>query len=301
MPDATSPLPDLLAEFVGTYLPARNMAPLTRKTYGELVGRLVAWLGEHGILTPRQVELRTLNAYLAHLDGQRLAGSTRRKYVYGIKLFFRFLEAHGHAAGNVTTCLIPPALESKEPRVLTMAEYRRLREVVRDQTRDAAIVEVLLQTGIRLGELARLRLDDISVPQRIGVAADAAGSLSVRQGKGRKDRTVTLNHRACEALAAYLQVRPGATLFREVFLTKHRKPMKPRAYQAMLERSFAKAGIERAHPHTLRHTFGTHMVKAGANLRSVQEMMGHSDLKTTSRYVSLARTQMDKEMQTHAL
>lgn len=145
MPDATSPLPDLLAEFVGTYLPARNMAPLTRKTYGELVGRLVAWLGEHGIMTPCQVELRTLNAYLAHLDGQRLAGSTRRKYVYGIKLFFRFLEAHGHAAGNVTTCLIPPALESKEPRVLTMAEYIGLREVVRDQTRDAAIVEVLLQ------------------------------------------------------------------------------------------------------------------------------------------------------------
>lgn len=297
----TPPLSPLLVEFQATYLPARNFAPLTRTTYGALVAHFVDWCARVGITAPRDVELGTLNTYLADLDGKGLTGATRRKYVYAIKLFFGFLDDHKHVPYNVARQLVPPVLESKEPRVLSTAEYTRLRNAVRGQARDAAIVEVLLQTGIRLGELARLRLDDLYIPETIGTAADKAGSLTVRQGKGRKDRTITLNHRACEALAAYLKVRPADTPYREVFLSKHRKPLKPRAYQALLDRAFDKAGIERAHPHTLRHTFGTHMVRAGANLRSVQEMMGHSDLKTTSRYVSLARQQMDKDIQSHAL
>jgi len=299
--DTLPPLPELETEFRETYLPSRNLAPLTRTTYSQLVATFVVWLAEHGITSPAKVELRNLNAFLAHLDNRGLAGSTRRKYVYALKLFFQFLEDHQHVSQNVALRLIPPATESKQPRVLTTTEYTRLRDVVRYQTRDAAIVELLLQTGIRLGEIARIKLDDLYVPKKISAAADNAGSLTVRQGKGRKDRTVTLNHRACEALIAYLKVRPADTPYQEVFLTKHRRPMQPRAYQMMLERSFARAGIERAHPHTLRHTFGTHMVKSGANLRSVQEMMGHSDLKTTSRYIALAREQMDKDMQTHAL
>lgn len=298
---APAPLPQLEVEFREIYLPSRNFAVLTRETYTQLVTTFVAWLAQHGITSPAKVELRTLNTFLAHLDKRGLAGATRRKYVYALKLFFQFLAAHRHIPRNVASALLPPASESKQPRVLTTAEYLRLRAAVHDQTRDAAIVELFLQTGIRLGEIARLRLDDIYVPEEISTTPDNAGSLTVRQGKGRKDRTVSLNYRACEVLAAYLRERPTDTPFRDIFLTKHRKPMKPRAYQAMLERSFAKAGIERAHPHTLRHTFGVHSLKKGASLRSVQEMLGHADIKTTSLYVGLAREQMDKDMQAHAL
>lgn len=297
----TPPLVTLRDEFQATYLPARNFAPLTRRTYGDRVAHFVAWCARAGMTSPHAISLGTLNAYLAHLDGQGLAGATRRKYVYALKLFFGFLKDHRYVSQNVALGLVPPAQELKEPRVLSTTEYMRLRDAVRDQARDAAIVEVLLQTGIRLGELARLRLDDLSIPTAITESTHDAGALTVRQGKGRKDRTITLNHRACEALAAYLQVRPADVPYCEVFLSKHRTPMKPRAYQAMFDRAFDKAGIARAHLHTLRHTFGTHMVKAGADLHSVQEMMGHANLNTTSRYVSLAREQMDKDMQEHAL
>jgi len=299
--DTPPPLSQLEIEFREIYLPSRNLAPLTRETYTQLVATFVAWLDQHGITSPAKVELRTLNAFLAHLDRRRLAGATRRKYCYAVKLFCQFLADHRYAPRNAALGLMTPVSESKQPRVLTTAEYLRLRSTVRDQTRDAAIVELFLQTGIRLGEISRLRLDDLYVPAQISNAADNAGSLTIRQGKGRKDRTVSLNHRACEVLSTYLQVRPADTPFREIFLTKHRKPMQPRAYQAMLERSFAKAGIERAHPHTLRHTFGVHAIKQGASLRSVQEMLGHADPKTTSLYVGLAREQMDKDMQAHAL
>lgn len=302
--DTMSPsptLPELLADFEASYLPARNFAPLTRTTYLHALGAFVAWAGARGVHSAGDVGLRTLDAFLAHLDGRGLAGSTRRKYVYALKLFFAYLESRGHVPANVALKLLPPETEIKDPRVLSAEEYRRLRDQVRFKARDAAIVEVFLQTGLRLGELARLQLHDVYVPKKISAAADNAGSLTVRQGKGRKDRTLALNHRACEALAAYQAVRPADASTSALFLNKYRQPMGARSIQKMLAKHFEAAGIERGHPHALRHTFGTHSVKAGASLRVVQEMLGHKNLATTSRYIGLAREQMDKEMQANAL
>ena len=176
-----------------------------------------------------------------------------------------------------------------------------MKEAVAYQARDRAIVEVLLQTGIRLGELARLTLGDVALPSRISRDPEHVGELRVRQGKGRKDRTIALNHKACGALREYLRGRPADAPTQALFLTKFGTPMGSRAIQQMLGKYLAEAEIRDASPHALRHTFGTHMVKSGANLRSVQEMMGHADLKATSIYVSLARELMNKDVQTHAL
>ena len=294
-------LSGLLVDFETTYLPARNFAALTRSTYLHAVRGFVAWTEAQGIDSPAAVELGTLDAFLAHLDARSLAGSTRRKYVYALKLFFAYLESRGHVPVNVALKVVPPETEVKDPRVLTAEVYRRLRDQVRFKPRDAAIVEVMLQTGLRLGELARLRLDDVYVPKRISAAADNAGSLTVVQGKGRKDRTVALNHRACEAIAAWLLVRPADAPTRTLFLNKYRESMGVRSVQKMLAKHFQAADIKLGHPHALRHTFGTHAVKSGVSLRVVQEMLGHKNLATTSRYVSLAREQMDKEMQANPL
>jgi site-specific recombinase XerD len=130
------------------------------------------------------------------------------------------------------------------------------------------------------------------------------GNLRIARGKGRKQRELPLNYWACRALKAYLAVRPGARAAAStapLFLNKYGTALSPRPIQKMLEKYLAEAGIEGASPHALRHTFATHMVKSGAQLRSVQEMLGHTDLKTTSIYVSLAREQMEKDVQRHAL
>lgn len=158
----------------------------------------------------------------------------------------------------------------------------------------------MLQTGIRLAELSRLTLRDVTLPQTISPSPKHIGELRVAQGKGRKDRAISLNHLACGALITYLQVRPQVETS-ALFVSKFKRPIAPRGFQWILEQHFQAAGIDRATVHALRHTFGTQSVKAGMNPRVVQAMMGHANLATTSRYVSLARELMDEEVQKFAL
>ncbi len=152
---------------------------------------------------------------------------------------------------------------------------------------------------MRLSEVGRLGVSDVVLPARVGREKDGAGSVRIF-GKGRRERIVTLNWKACKALRSYLAVRPklGHTT---IFITKFGEPMGPRAIQDVVKKYLKEAGIENASVHTLRHTFGTHQVKKGTNLRVVQEAMGHADLKTTSVYVHLARDLMDEQLQANAL
>lgn len=128
----------------------------------------------------------------------------------------------------------------------------------------------------------------------------AIGWLRVH-GKGRKERTVTLNSRACEALSAYLATRTDAGKGAPLFASRRGARLTPRGSQRIVHKPMTSAGITGANVHTLRHTFATHTVRKGTNLRVVQEALGHSSLQTTSRYVSLARELMDQQLEANAL
>lgn len=132
------------------------------------------------------------------------------------------------------------------------------------------------------------------------LAIETSGLVHVRGGKGRKDRTLPLNYKACKALRAYLKIRPRVE-YDNLFISKFREPLGPRGVQEMVQEYLEEAGIQGASVHSLRHTFGTQHVAKGTSLRTVQEALGHKGLKTTSVYVSLAREVMNKEMQEHAL
>jgi len=303
METVTSPLKldQVFTEYTDVYLAARNLAAKTRVDYTIDVTQLLTFLRDRRIIHVARLDLSQLNAYLAHLDVLELSGYTRRRKVSTIKSFCSFLESMGYVQKDPAKRLIPPKRESTTPRVLTEHEYKRLQLAVANQPRDAAIIEVLLQTGIRLSELAGLSLTDIEIPQKISKDADNVGSLLVRRGKGRKDRVIALNYKACRALRSYLHIRPRDTFTQGLFISKFKRPVTPRGIEWIVNKYFDEAGIQRASVHSLRHTFGTHMVKKGTNLRVVQEAMGHKDLKTTSLYVGLAREQMNKEMQENAL
>ncbi len=293
-------LREALRDYGDVHMASRNMALRTRAEYARDLKDLVGFLEANcGLSDVGAVELRHLENYLAGLDRRGLSGASRRRKVAAIRSLFGFLEGHGYTVSNVGSRLRPPGREEREPRVLTEAEYRRLQDACRFHPRDQAIIELFLQTGMRLSELARLTVADLDLPAKVGRDKGGAGSVRIL-GKGRRERTVTLNWKACKAVKSYLATRSGAA-GPSVFITKFGAPMGPRAIQDTVKKYLREAGIEHASVHTLRRTFGTHMVKKGTNLRVVQEAMGHSDLKTTSVYVHLARDLMDEQLQANAL
>ena len=291
-------LPEALGAYERIYMPSRNFAPKTRQSYGDDIRELVLFLGAGGCTESSDVSFTRLQGYLADLDRRKLAGATRRRKTYAVKSFFTFLHRSGHLPSNPAEQLIPPRSEQKEPRVLSRSEYQALLRACSHHTRDAAIIELLLQTGIRLSELTRLELCDVELPGRITRDADTVGRLHIL-GKGRKDRWLPLNHKVCRALKTWLEVRPTATA--ALFVTKFGQPIGPRAVQQLVRRYLTEVGITGASVHTLRHTFATHHVAQGTSLRTVQDVLGHASLKTTSIYVQLAQEAVKRELQQHAL
>jgi len=236
--------------------------------------------------------------YLSQAERLGLRGATRARKLAALRSFFGYLEEAGHISASPVRGIPRPKQEVNEPRVLTAAEYGRLRAAAGGNPRCRAVVELFLQTGIRLSEAARLTNEDIGLPEAQGLPA--IGWLRVH-GKGRKERTVTLNSRACEALSAYLATRTDTGKGAPLFASRGGARLTPRGIQRIVRKLLTSAGITGASVHTLRHTFATHTVRKGTNLRVVQEALGHSSLQTTSRYVSLARELMDQQLEANAL
>lgn len=192
------------------------------------------------------------------------------------------------------------AYTSMMPRVLSEGEYKRLLLAVSHEPRDAAIIELLLQTGMRLSELAQLTLSAVTLPTKITKDEGSVGAVHIR-GKGRRERIITLNWKACKAVRAYLNQRPKDARDPHLFLTKFGLGIGPRSIENIVSKYLDDAGISGASTHTLCHTFATQHVKRKTSLRVVQEALGHASLATTSIYVGLARELMDKELQQNAL
>jgi site-specific recombinase XerD len=296
-PAPTLPFPEAMDLF-RDYMAFRNLAHRTRVEYTTDLRMLFQWLEQtKQIADLSKVRLTNLEDFLAYMDRLGFAGSSRRRKTVSIKALFAFLSARGYLSQDPARELIPPRAETQEPRVLSEAEYKRLLDVVRYHTRDRAIIELILQTGMRLSEVARLPLQSLEVPAKAN--RDSFGSVTII-AKGRKTRTVFLNSRACQALRAYLNERPDINS-QYLFVTKFKTAITPRSIERAVDKHLKAANISDASVHTLRHTFATHHVKKGTNLKSVQEMLGHASLETTNMYVHLAKEQLAKEMQENAL
>lgn len=281
------------------YMASRNLAPRTRVEYQTDLVQLIDFLNTHAYPGPAEIGLSHLQAFLAELDVRGLTGVTRRRKTASIKAFFGYLTSINLIPRDIAQQLVPPEREYNEPRFLTTQEYQALLRACAHEPRDAAIIELILQTGIRLSEVARLTVDDVELPARINRDPANTGSLYV-QGKGRKNRTLPLNYKACQALKAWLTIRPDVDHL-SLFVTKFHEPVGQRAVERVVEKYVRAAGLHNVSVHTLRHTFATHHVMKGTNLKTVQEALGHADLKTTSIYVSTAKTAMRRELQHNAL
>jgi site-specific recombinase XerD len=268
-----------LDDYKNIYMPYRNFAERTRVEYSNDLEDLVRFLEKFGVGKVGNLKLAQIERYLAELEIRGYAGATRKRKTVTIRSFLKFLYQDRYIVSNIAKLVIPPFIDNKLPAFLTEAEYNRLRNACASNARDAAIVELLLQTGIRLSELTRLTIDDIEL-------YDAGGEIRIRGGRGKEDRTLPLNTKANQALSAYLGQRPG-TNSHFLLLNRFGEPLGDRGVQKMLKKYLVRAGLDRASVHTLRHTFGVQHIAKGASLKTIQDVMGHKDPRSTAIYVSL--------------
>jgi integrase/recombinase XerD len=262
---------------------AASRAPRTVSAYRRDLRFFRDWLGR----PVADAELDELERYVAELRGQGLAAATIARRVAAIRSFFRHQTLLGRVQENPAAALELPRRRRQLPRTLSPGEAERLLEAAAGTTpralRDRALAELLYGAGLRVSEAVGLDRTGVDLEQRLVRAI----------GKGDRERVVPIGREAAEALRRYL-ARGRPYLDRrhrpEVFLNAQGGPL-TRAGAFLILRSLAeKAGLEpgRVHPHLLRHSFATHLLEGGADLRSVQEMLGHADLSTTELYTHVS-------------
>lgn len=291
----TESLQESLKEYKSGYMAARNLAGRSRVEYETDVTKFLSFVKGLGVGEIEDIEPRHIHAYMAEFDRQGLAGATRRKKLVIIKNFFAWLKAVRFIDTDPAKRIIPPQRDDKEPRVLTQKEYRRLLKAAK-KPRQRAIIQLLLQTGIKLSEIQRLRLSDIVVPKKI--TKDTLGTMLIR-GK-QEMRVIPLNFRACKALASWLAVRPSVKSD-AVFVSNYCKPLSARQYQRMVKKCLKLAGIKGASVHTLRHTFGAHHLARGADAKTVKKLMGVKTGDTIKLYLDLVKRQQVQAVRRHPL
>ena len=271
----------------------RNASPLTLKSYEEDLIALVLYLEEVEERPVKIVEVTTLDLrrFIAQLQEEGYAKSTISRKLACLRSFFRFAVREGWIEANIAKPLRNPRAGRKLPHFLSAEEIAKLLESPPSNTpsglRDREILETMYSSGLRVSELVGLGLEDIDFP---------AGLIRVR-GKGRKERLSPLGSYAQKALKKWIAKRnpdpqAGKDHTSAVFLNRFGRRLTSRSVGRMLEKCLKQCGLDqRTSPHTLRHSFATHLLDRGADIRSVQELLGHKSLITTQIYthVSTAR------------
>jgi integrase/recombinase XerD len=296
--------PDALAVWRDAYiesLGARNYAEGTLEGRRDALKVFLAWAAERDLTRAGQVTRPILESYQRWLwrctkaNGQRLGWSTQRNRLGTLKDFFRWVTRQDVILHNPASEVELPRMEKRLPQaVLTLPEVERLLAVpdVTDPLgiRDRTMLEMFYSTGIRRTELCRIELPDVSTERR---------TLHVRLGKGKKDRVVPIGARAVHWLEHYLQaVRPRLCLdtrTQALFLTGYGGPFNPDVVSRMVAAWLAKAGLKRKGCcHILRHTCATHMLENGADIRFIQQLLGHEKLDTTAIYTEVSIKQLQE-------
>lgn len=226
--------------------------------------------------------------FIEHLKENGYTTKSISRKLNSIRTFCRFAVERKIIRQNPATNVPHPKIENKLPRVLSTQEYRALRDVCREDKRLYSIVELLLQTGLKIGELCRLHLSDIIYDNNGKPIA-----LKIRKYESTPEREVNLNEAAANAILTYLEVRPKVDR-EELFLTRRGKPVLIRNIRFYLEKAFKKAGIEGATVNDLRNTFIAHQLARGASIILISKMVGHKRISTTERYANLLGININK-------
>ena len=267
----------------------RGMADNTVQAYGRDLERFANWAALIRFTGYSKPTLKDLARYVAFLHDEKLAPPSIARHLVSLKMFYRFLKMEERADASAVDLLGSPKLWERIPQVLSPSAVDELLQSPqpgdRFYLRDKAILETLYATGCRASEVVSLKLADLYL--------DSAFCKCL--GKGSKQRVVPLGRPAIAALRAYL-AGPSDVLIRDranVFVSKSGRPLSRIFLWALVKKYCQRAGLSRkASPHTLRHSFATHVLAGGADLRTVQELLGHASIQTTQHYTHVDRDRL---------
>jgi integrase/recombinase XerD len=276
----------------------KGLSRNTLEAYSRDIVRLAGYLKSRGIETWEECRAVHLRSYLSSLRGRGLGARSIARNVVALRQFYRFLEKEEIIKENPVPASVSHRLSAKLPHALGAEEVTRLLIQPDPSTplgaRDLAMLELLYATGVRVSELVSIRTHQVNLE----------GDYLTVQGKGAKVRMVPYGKCARESLLKYLkEVRPKLLRGRvspHLFLTRSGKALTRQGFWKLIRRYALIAGIEkRVTPHILRHSFATHLLEGGADLRSVQSMLGHSDISTTQIYTHLNRSRLKEVHRRH--
>ncbi len=281
-----------LEVWIGRYLEERrreNVSAHTLRNYGTDLQQFLDYFSPPGQAPPpiAAIDVTAIREWLGDLFSHQLAAVSMRRKLAALRSFFKYLVREGVVPRNIPKLMRTPKAPQKLPQVMTAEQTNNLIDAIPNADlhrthleRDLAIFETLYGCGLRVSELCGLKVDDLDFSDR---------SLRVL-GKGRKERLVPFGGKAETALRAYVAKRaPAIPAERAVFLNHHGQPLTDRSVRAIVKfYSTYLAGDNSLHPHALRHAYATHLLSDGADLRSIQELLGHARLSTTQRYTQVS-------------
>ncbi len=286
-----------LEDYIGYLVAERGAAPATVRVYRSNLQRYIDFLGEErGIAAAEQVQRADISAYAAYLSNERkFSPSTMEQHISVIKGYHRFLVREGFSGMDPSQTIPLPRKPKALPDVISINQVATLLDQMPDSTplelRDATMLEVLYGCGLRVSELVGLDMDRIYLDEEC---------LRVL-GKGSKERIVPISGMAAQRLQQYLQdARPALSMraaapVPAVFLNARGGRLSRQTVHSVVSRAGLSIGVKDLHPHTLRHSFATHLLEGGADLRAIQEMLGHSDISTTQIYTHVQVSQLREE------
>ncbi len=292
-----------MEQLVDTYLlhlkVERGLAVNTLDSYRRDLAKFVTFLRRQGIFALEQVDRQRIMAFMDDLHKKGRAAATISRNLAAIRSFYGFLSQENMVSQNPSTELNSPKIPKRLPNILSATQVSKLLEQPKGNTagglRDKAMLELLYATGIRVSELVDLNLTDVNLDM---------GFLRCI-GKGSKERIIPMGQVAVASIRSYLQKGRGKLVgdIQEtaVFVNVHGHRLTRQGLWKILKKYVRQAGIEGdITPHTLRHSFATHLLENGADLRAVQEMLGHSDISTTQIYTQVTATHLrDVYLQSH--
>ena len=264
----------------------------TELSYKRDLCKFMAFMQERGITDIGHISQEDLKAYIRYLHERNFAASTVSRNIASIKALYQYLREEGQIEENIARELKAPRIEKKRPEILTMEEVARLLEQPSGNSdkeiRDRAMLELLYATGIRVTELISLQVRDVNLQRNRIVCRDS-----------HKERLVPFGEAARAALVRYLEEARDSMVpghgEETLFVNCSGQPMSRQGFWKLVKHYARKAGIEAdITPHTLRHSFAAHLVENGADLRSVQIMLGHSDISTTHIYANIGQDHIER-------
>jgi len=265
---------DYLDKFIAN-LKQKGKSRYTIIAYKKDIEQFLGFLAKKQFTNINEVKKETISEFIADLIANNYTKKSASRKLNSIRTFYRILKEEGIVTINPALDVAHPRFENNKPRVLSRLEYRALRDFARADKRTYAIIELFLQTGLRIGELAGLRLQDVTDKEL------------VIKGYGKnEERRIPLNKLLSQALKDYLAVRPEAQDV-HLFVTKNQKPLLIRNIRNIVDRCFREVGIENVKVNDLRNTFIAHQLAAGVPLAYVSKIVGHKRLSSTEQFLDL--------------